>query len=57
MNEVVTFQSAGQPGTDILFKIDLDVVGFPPVNGRNFSHESVFLVLNYNVETITIVAV
>jgi hypothetical protein len=57
MDEVVTFQPAGQPGADILFQVDLDVVGFPPVNGRNFCHTFVFLVLNYNGETITIVPV
>ena len=43
VDKVIVFESGRQRGADILFQIDLDVVGFSLVNGRNFCHRVVFL--------------
>ncbi len=32
VNEMIIFESSGQPGTDVLFEIDFDVVRFSLVN-------------------------
>ena len=41
--KVILFESGRQRGADILFQIDLDVVSFSLIYGRNFWHGVVFL--------------
>jgi hypothetical protein len=36
VDEVNFFESGRQRGADILLEVDLDVVGFPLIDGRNF---------------------